>query len=229
MVTQDHNDIMTMARTLLGESEAWDIEDAQAIACVILNRVKYPNWPDTVAEVCLQPWQFSCWNANDPNRKRIVAAKPTKGSWFEKCVDIAQAACTGKLHDITNGSTHYYATWMKTPPKWARGKQPQFMSDKGTYSHVFFNDIDTKPAKTPKEALDQHRPLSESRTMRGGAVAVGGLTVATVAEAAQAVSPLGGIVSDVVRYAPWVLVVLALIAVGWMMYARWDDRRKGKV
>ena len=51
----------------LGEAEAKDIDDAQAIAHVIVNRMRLPNWPDSAAEVCLQPWQFSCWNKNDPN------------------------------------------------------------------------------------------------------------------------------------------------------------------
>src|SRR4051794_15177463 len=87
-------DLDTMARTLYGEAEANNAADAKAIAWVIVNRADLPNWPDSVAQVCLQPWQFSCWNPGDPNRDRILNAKST---WFERCREIALGVLNGEI------------------------------------------------------------------------------------------------------------------------------------
>lgn len=220
------NDIDALARTLFGEAEAGDIEDAQAIACVILNRVAYPNWPDTVREVCLQPWQFSCWNANDPNRARIIAAQPAGSEWLTKCYAVAREAIAGRLHDITNGATHYHTTYIKTP-RWARGKSPVFETPAGRYNHLFYNNIDTPPPQSAAEALEQERPITETRTMRAGKVAAGGTVVAGIAEAAQHIAPAAGIFRDVAQAAPWVALAIIAAGVGYMVWARLDDRRAG--
>jgi len=48
MSKEQHIDIL--ARTLYGESVPNNIEDAQAIAAVVMNRVKLQNWPNTVKQ-----------------------------------------------------------------------------------------------------------------------------------------------------------------------------------
>ena len=164
------DDVDVLARTLYGEAEAWDREDAEAIAAVVMNRVRWRNWPSTVAAVCLQLMQFSCWNAGDPNRPRILAVNAGE-AWFEECRAIAQRAVNGDLADITGGATHYIADYIR-PPNWAKGHKPCFVSGAGKYKHLFFNDIDTPPPSTAKDALDQARPLSATRTVKG-AVAAG--------------------------------------------------------
>lgn len=111
--------IDTLARTLYGEAKPHDIQDATAIACVVMNRVALPNWPDDVESVCIQPYQFSCWNTSDPNRARIFKAN---GAWFDKCVQIAMKAVDHQLVDPTNASTHYHTPAVK--PAWSRGKKP---------------------------------------------------------------------------------------------------------
>lgn len=116
------HDLDIFARTLYGESEPNNVLDAEAIAWVVLNRVDLPNWPDTVAEVCQQPWQFSTWNVGDPNRERILKAR---GDWFNRCREIAVYAANGCFPDPTSRSTHYYATWVNEP-RWAKGKTPVY-------------------------------------------------------------------------------------------------------
>ena len=76
------HDIDILSRALYGEARPWDEDDARAIAHVVLNRVNYKNWPDSIAKVCLQPYQFSCFNVNDPNRTRIMSAKAGDNDWF---------------------------------------------------------------------------------------------------------------------------------------------------
>lgn len=217
MKKDNHVDIL--ARTLFGESRPNDKADAVAIACVAMNRVKLPNWPDNVSEVCLQPYQFSCWNVSDPNRQRIMNAS---GYWWDACQVIAGHAVKGTLSDPTSRSTHYHTP--KVKPKWSKGKKPIYK----TSGHLFFNDIDTKPPSTAKEALTQSKPLSGSRTMHGSVLAGAGLTLSSTADMAKElqiqVEPLVAY-SDQLKY---VFLAAALIGVAITVYARWDDRRKGK-
>ncbi len=218
------DDIDILARTLFGEAESGNTQDAQAIASVIMNRVAYPNWPYSVSKVCLQPWQFSCWNHNDPNRQRILDAS---GAWFEKCKKIAADAIAGRLVDMTHKSTHYYATYVPAP-KWSKAHRPVYeVRHRNGHRHIFFNDIDTRPPIDAAEALDQARPLLKTRTMQGGAAAASGVGLAT---AAEAVGEVRDQVAPLAMYAEtlqFLFLALALLGIGLMIWARIDDRKSG--
>lgn len=56
------HDIDTLARTMYGEARGEGDRGIQAVGHVVMNRVSDDRWPETVAKVCLQPLQFSCWN-----------------------------------------------------------------------------------------------------------------------------------------------------------------------
>ena len=221
-------EIEILARTLYGEAETNDREDAVAIAHVVMNRVAYPNWPNTISEVCLQPWQFSCWNADNPRLVKIKTDKPQHQPWLQDCFDIASACVNGIFQDPTNGATHYYASYLKDTPKWAKGHTPCYVDKWGRYQHRYFNDIDTPPPTTPVEALDQDRPLGSTRTMQGvrtGGAGIAALAVAeTVQEAASGIQPLVPYL-DAMKWVFIALTIVGLVVVGW---ARIDDRRKGR-
>jgi len=218
-------DMDILARTLYGECEPNNEQEARAIACVVLNRSNNPQWKMRgVAEVCLQPLQFSCWNSNDPNRARIMKAK--SGPWFKICQKVAEDAVELKIKDETHGATHYYLDAIKTP-KWAKNKKPCYkVAHKNGTSHLFFNDIDTKPPKSAKDKLDQERPLTSTRTMQAGTISVAA-TAASIAtdlnDVKTQIEPLADY-SDTIRMV-LIFVVLAGIAV--MMWSRYDDRKKG--
>lgn len=220
------NHLDTLARTLYGEAEAGDITDAKAIACVILNRVKYPNWPNTISAVCMQAWQFSCWNADNPRRQHMIEANPANTPWLRECYAVAQLAVDGKLADITTGSTHYWATYIKEP-KWAKGKTPVFETPGGRYNHLFYNDIDTKPPQTAAEALDQVRPLAATRTAVSAQVSAASVTASGVIEAVTTaqtqITPLVQY-GEIFKYA---FLALALLSIGYTFYARFADRKDG--
>lgn len=216
------NDIDIMSRTIYGEAKANSIADAEAIACVIMNRCDYKNWPNTPAKVCKQPYQFSCWNPGDPNVERIMNAK---GSWWQECQRIAARAANGEIEDKTKTSTHYHTPAVK--PFWSKGKKPVYQTD----GHKFFNDIDTPAPQSAKEALDQHKPLSQSRTIRGGQVSAAGTAGAALSELGSQVTGAAQNVQAIIPYldvAKWVFLGLILVGVGITLYARWDDRQKGR-
>lgn len=66
------------------------------------------------------------------------------------------------------------------------------------------------------------KPLSQSRTVKGGQAATVGVVGSVAAEAASQIEPLVAY-SDVLK---WVFVGLTLLGIGVTIYARWDDRRK---
>lgn len=133
-------DIDVLARTLYGEARGESYKGKQAVANVIVNRYKEGKnnsgkrrmWGDSIANVCLKPWQFSCWNKSDPNRDIIINIKPDANTNIKECFEIARLAVSGKLPDITNGATYYHTTAVY--PAWSRGKEP----DLQIATHVFF-------------------------------------------------------------------------------------------
>lgn len=216
-----------LARTIYGEAKANDIEDATAISCVILNRVNYRNWPGNVADVCLQPLQFSVWNESDAGRPRMLRAQ-RGDSWFDQCWTVAEKALAGALIDKTRTATHYHTRAVK--PRWSKGKLPCYE----TPGHLYFNNIDTPAPKNAAEALAIERPLATTRSVIGGVVA-GAATVAGVVVSpdspvtAQDVQTISQVASAFGLTALSTLLphVVALAGVAYSIWARIDDRNKG--
>lgn len=71
---------------------------------------------------------------------------------------------------------------------------------------------------------DESKPLSKSRTVKGGATAAAGGVGVAIADAAATLEPLAG-VSDSLR---WVFVALVLAGAAWAIYARMDDMKQGR-
>ena len=64
-----------LARTLWGEARGEGRAGMEAVASVIMERVRDPRrWPHDVTGVVRQPLQFSAWNANDVNRPQLLRA-----------------------------------------------------------------------------------------------------------------------------------------------------------
>ena len=130
-----------LARTLFGEARGEPVRGQEAVAAVVLNRVRRARhrggwwWGGTVAEVCLKPFQFSCWNATDPNRPKILAATAADPV-FAACLRIARRALAGALADPTGGATHYHAAGRT--PLWAVGREPSAVIG----GHIFYNDVE---------------------------------------------------------------------------------------
>ena len=114
-------------KTIWGEARGESPAGKRAVACVILNRVRVSEqlgeywWGNTIEQVCLKPYQFSCWNSGDPNREKMLAGP--KDEQYLACQIIADQVLTGKMADNTKGSTHYYNIHTKKP-KWAEGEEP---------------------------------------------------------------------------------------------------------
>lgn len=129
-------DLYCMARTIYGEARGEDLDGKIAVAHVILNRFRSGKWFAglSLAETCLQPRQFSCWNDGDPNRAPVMEADIGDRA-FAESLYAALGAMTGHFADPTARSCHYHADSAR--PGWARGRLPAVTIGR----HVFYNDI----------------------------------------------------------------------------------------
>lgn len=131
--------VEVVAATIWGEARNQGETGMRAVGCVIANRYRARyRLRKSPAEVCLDPWQFSCWNAKDPNlpRMRRIATEPDRA--YATARAIAEEVLADSIRDITEHARHYYSVTLRTPPTWARGKKPcKVIGD-----HLFFNNID---------------------------------------------------------------------------------------
>jgi len=140
-MTETEKDRDVLARTLWGEARGETLAGMLAVAWAIRNRVNDGKarswWGEGYAGVCLKPYQFSCWNKNDPNFPFLSGAKPIPVAEMAKAVMVATAVMDGVYPDPTGGATHYYATTMPKAPAWAaKAKQTLKLGH-----HVFFRDV----------------------------------------------------------------------------------------
>ena len=130
-----------LARTIYGEARGEDVRGKEAVAAVVMNRVREARkrgrhwWGATVEEVCLRAHQFSCWNAEDPNRVAILSVDP-RDPIFLVCLRIARRAVAGVLKDPTGDATHYHTE--NVEPVWSVGREPSAIIGR----HRFYNDVE---------------------------------------------------------------------------------------
>lgn len=121
------SDTDIIARTLYGEARGEvakvGIIALEAIASVIWNRWKsHPLYfGKTPRDVCLKPYQFSCWNKNDPNLKLLLL--PLNNRLYDLCYEIAERFNAGRGTDVVHAADHYHALWIDAP-SWTIGKPP---------------------------------------------------------------------------------------------------------
>lgn len=125
-----------VAATLWGEARNQDENGRRAVAGVIANRARtrYRRCA-SAREVCLDRWQFSCWNPGDPNLPKMlqVVARPDRD--FAPALALADEVLANTLVDITRGARHYHAAGVR--PAWARGHRPCAVFG----DHLFYNDV----------------------------------------------------------------------------------------
>lgn len=93
-----------------------DAVGEQAVAQVVLNRVRHPAFPKTVCGVVFQgqerrtgcQFTFSCDGA--------LARRPSEAAWT-RAREIARAALAGKVYKPVGYATHYHTDWVV--PYWS--------------------------------------------------------------------------------------------------------------
>ena len=105
-----------IALTILAEARGEGKDGMAAVACVIAQRAE--NRSMTPEKVCLQKWQFSCWNGKSEQDLDHLYKSPMAdwALYLEANIHSMNRAKVGF-------ADHYYADWIKAP-YWAKGKKP---------------------------------------------------------------------------------------------------------
>lgn len=93
-------DKQLMGLTMYGEARGESRSGRIAVGSVILERVEHRNWDGlTVQEVCLKPYQFSCYLPNDPNypKLRQIAENWFRSASTDKALNECYALATGLI------------------------------------------------------------------------------------------------------------------------------------
>lgn len=122
------SEVEILGLTIIGEARGEPIEGQVAVGCVVRNRcLKYKkNYHD----ICLEPYQFSCWNKLDVNRPfldelaaQIVNGQKLTTTHYKQCLWVASGIEDYSIADNTGGACFYMERSIFTDPKrpkWAK-------------------------------------------------------------------------------------------------------------
>jgi spore germination cell wall hydrolase CwlJ-like protein len=106
--------IMCLAMNVYFEARNQSLAGQVAVAQVTMNRVKSPNYPDTVCGVVNQKNQFSWyWDGKSDVPQREDA--------WKRAQMVARGVLAGSGHSDLKDVTHYHALYVK--PYWATKMQ----------------------------------------------------------------------------------------------------------
>jgi len=137
------SDLDIATRTVWGEARGEGEAGRRAVAWVIRNRSEIDLWEDgradwwgeTLSEVCLKKYQFSCWNAKDPNLKKLQNLPRADNEYKLILAIVSEVLLSPVVEDPTSGATHYHVKGLSV--LWAKA---------GTWTgnvgnHVFYTDV----------------------------------------------------------------------------------------
>lgn len=120
------NNKQIMSLTIYGESRGEPVDGKIGVGSVILNRVDHRKWDgETIQEVCLWPYQFSCYLTGDLNRESLFWIASDfesicrKAKSFLECFDTAKGMIDGVIPRNTTAMQYLNPIIAaKTKKKW---------------------------------------------------------------------------------------------------------------
>ena len=140
----DRDDAIDVAaRTIFGEARGESDAGRRAVAEVIYNRAikRSERFGTSVEQVCRKPFEFGCWNLDDPNRDRILRISLNDPRIADSLL-VARDLVDGRIDDLTAGADHYHR--YDEAPRFSAGHTPSATID----NHLFFNSIPQTTLRT---------------------------------------------------------------------------------
>lgn len=113
-----------LAMCNFGEARGETFEAKMAQCCVVRNRVqKQPRFGVGYKGVILKPFQFSCFNHDDPNRGKLLDPRKelerenASLSVWNDCFQAAYNVYWSYIKDTTGGAVFYFSLPKTAPPK----------------------------------------------------------------------------------------------------------------
>lgn len=127
-------DILILARTVWGEARGESAEGQKAVIHTVFNRFNSKRWyaGKTIAATCQRPWQYSCWNVNDPNRAKMLKLTYVELKPYIELIREAESE-----EDFTGGATHYFNPKACKAPNWAAAMKPCYVCG----HHLFYKGV----------------------------------------------------------------------------------------
>jgi len=121
-------DASVMALTIYGEARGEQMDGRIAVGSVILERDKRGGWyGKSIKDVCLKPWQFSCFLPADPNFESLKAKAENwekalqDNTALRECLEIAAGLLGGII--LPNVIATHYET-LETHADWEASLKP---------------------------------------------------------------------------------------------------------
>ena len=148
-----HPELYCLAMNIYFEAKSEPVAGQYAVADVVLNRVNDARYPNSICKVVLQGPVRESWKTKQdpdlPESERIYLPKrnmcqfswwcdgksdePKDETGWAQAQYVAGAIMySGKYRGITEGATHYHATYVK--PSWAKTKTRTTRIEK----HIFY-------------------------------------------------------------------------------------------
>ena len=132
--------VMCLALNLYFEARDQPVVGQLAVGYSTMNRVKDERYPDSVCGVVKQA-KYSSWDSKNPIRHRCqyswfcdgMSDEPKNSKAMLEATILAANIFYGRVTDISDGATHYHATWIDAP-YWAEKMTTVFTIDE----HIFY-------------------------------------------------------------------------------------------
>jgi spore germination cell wall hydrolase CwlJ-like protein len=105
------SELEILTRTLWGEGRGSSEYERGLIGQVILNRVNSSGFRQDIISVCLQPFQFSCWNdpkSNNDNSYKVRKKDIVNLDSYKQSKRIAQKVIDGQYKNEIPEDTYYF-------------------------------------------------------------------------------------------------------------------------
>ena len=132
--------VMCLALNLYFEARDQPVVGQLAVGFSTMNRVADERYPDSVCGVVKQA-QYSAWDSKNPIRHRCqyswfcdgMSDEPKNSKAMLEATILAANIFYGRVTDISDGATHYHATWIDAP-YWTEQMTTVFTID----DHIFY-------------------------------------------------------------------------------------------
>ena len=132
--------VMCLALNLYFEARDQPVVGQLAVGFSTMNRVADERYPDSVCGVVKQA-QYSAWDSKNPIRHRCqyswfcdgMSDEPKNSKAMLEATILAANIFYGRVTDISDGATHYHATWINAP-YWTEQMTTVFTID----DHIFY-------------------------------------------------------------------------------------------
>jgi len=141
------NPVWLLARMIYGEARGCAYEEQVAVGYTAINRLRDGHYGKSIHDVILAPYQYSCFNQNDPNLRKLLAPGKKgiiKREAWNRAVKNAWEVLSQEPEDYGKGATHYVLRgweektyWTKSPKMQRIGAIP---TTHGISKHVFYKE-----------------------------------------------------------------------------------------